>query len=448
MDSIALRIVGPIVMAVLAYLFWQYVERHATEKQQDALLVSIYGITRLGLWVVFATVAQSYVTGSDPLLYYTPMFKHWLAGGVPIRDFFYPYGPLLLPVMLPFYLLSGRSLAGISLFAILAETVAVFLLVKCSSLLRISNTVAQSWIRRAMALYVLNPATLYWTVFQGYHSVAQATYSMAGIYLLLKGYKTAGYALGMYGLAGTKFLAILDWPAMLVATRPRLIKLVYGAVPVVVTYAIFQIITGDIFFPIHYHIGEKSEGNVWFLLTAFANLRNFYSSFPGNRLPMFFFITFFMIGFGLWLRSLRSGLTSFSFESAVGMTTFTMSLFFLFSFYTGNYYVPMLMLQASVIVTCPSVQSPTTIWSLLAISSFSLTGDALWTSFGQPASLGDAISSGPVLLTSLWMLTIIIRMVCFVNLARLGLLVAMNELANADGWRVKHETLTNGVAKC
>ena len=40
--------------------------------------------------------------------------EHFLAGDVPIRDFYYPYAPLLMPSMLLPYILVGHSLAGIS----------------------------------------------------------------------------------------------------------------------------------------------------------------------------------------------------------------------------------------------------------------------------------------------------------------------------------------------
>jgi hypothetical protein len=56
---------------------------------------------------------QDYVTTSDARLFYTPQLEHFLAGDIPICDFYYPYAPLLMPIMLPFYLLMGHSLAGL-----------------------------------------------------------------------------------------------------------------------------------------------------------------------------------------------------------------------------------------------------------------------------------------------------------------------------------------------
>ena len=73
----------------------------------------------------------------------------------------------------------------------------------------------------ALAVYLLNPATLYWTVFQGYHSIAQTAYFMAALYFLLRGRHTIGYVVGLYGLAGAKLIAVLDWPALLAVSRPR-----------------------------------------------------------------------------------------------------------------------------------------------------------------------------------------------------------------------------------
>src|SRR5205823_6484862 len=115
------RITGPLAASVLAYVFWRHIkDRNGSSRREDALLLIGYVGSRLGLWLIFAIYLQDYVKTSDPRLYYTPMLDHLLAGDVPIRDFFYPYGPFLILTMLPSYLLLGGTLAGISLFAIFA----------------------------------------------------------------------------------------------------------------------------------------------------------------------------------------------------------------------------------------------------------------------------------------------------------------------------------------
>ena len=75
------------------------------------------------------------------------MLEHFLAGEVPIRDFFYPFGPFLILSMLTPYLLLGRTLAGISLFAIVAEAVALFFFLKCTSLLEKRGELDRSWLK-------------------------------------------------------------------------------------------------------------------------------------------------------------------------------------------------------------------------------------------------------------------------------------------------------------
>jgi hypothetical protein len=424
------RITSPLAASGLAYAFWRYIKnRHGSEGRQDTLLIVTYTASRLGLWLLFSVYIQDYVTSSDPLLYYTPMLEHFLAGEVPIRDFFYPYGPFLILSMLPSYLLLGRTLAGISLFAVTTEAVALWFFLKCTSLLEKRGELARSWVREALAVYLLNPATLYWTVFQGYHSIVQTAYAMGAFYLLLCDYPKTGYAVGLYSVAGSKFLAILDWPALLGVRRPRLTKLFWGALPLVLTYAAFQIITGDILFPIRYHVNYKSEGNIWYLLTLFGDPRSFYSSFPGNLLPIFCFGLVFLLGLGYWLKHLRLGLTSFSFQTAMGITTFTMSLFFLFSLYTGNYYIPMLMLPASVVVTSPALRSMRAIWSLLLISGLCVAGDAMWSSLDRPDLLISVFSSsslGQRSLGAIWTASLVIRIACFAMLAQFGMLAAFS----------------------
>jgi hypothetical protein len=423
------RIAVALTSWILSYVLWHYIRSYeGSRRQANMLLVVTYVISRFGLWFIFAIYLQHYVTTSDPRLNYQPMLEHFLAGAVPIRDFHYPYGPLLMPTMLPFYLLFGRSLAGISLFAIFAEVLALGFFLKSASMLEQRGEIEHSWVRDAMAVYILNPATLYWTILQGYHSIVQTTYFMAALYFLLCGRITMGYIVGLYSLAGVKLLAILDWPALLVIRRPYPVKLLLGAIPLLVTYIVFHLITGDAFAPVRMTINEVSEGNIWYLLTLFSDLHGFYSKFPGSLFPIFFFGGFFLLGCVYWLQSLQLGLTSFSFHAALGMSTFAMSLFFLFSFYTGNYYIPMLMLPASLVVTYPTLRwRSVAIWSLLLLSGFSIVGDAIWTKLGQPLVLLNAFSSisdSHRLLAVFWTASIFIRVICLVILAYLGLRLA------------------------
>src|SRR5262245_16286102 len=96
-----------------AYGLWRYIHRRSAGKMgKDTLLIVIYVLSRIGLWLTFALFLQRFVISSDPY-YYRLELENFLSGKVPIRDFYYPYGPLLLPCILPFYVLLGRSLAGI-----------------------------------------------------------------------------------------------------------------------------------------------------------------------------------------------------------------------------------------------------------------------------------------------------------------------------------------------
>src|SRR5262249_5100019 len=108
------RIAFALAASILAYFLWRYIRGLPSyPRRENASLVAIYLGSRLGLWLIFTVYLQRYVTTSDPRLFYTRQLEHFLAGDTPIRDFYYPYGPLLMPSMLPLYLLSGHSLAGI-----------------------------------------------------------------------------------------------------------------------------------------------------------------------------------------------------------------------------------------------------------------------------------------------------------------------------------------------
>jgi hypothetical protein len=437
---LTIRVIGPLVVSVVAYVFWRYVSRQNRRRDQETkLLVFTYTVSRLGIWLIFSMYMQRYVTSSDPLGY-TTMLKHFLAGDIPIRDFFYPYGPLLIPSMLPFYLLLGSTLAGISLFAILAEAIALICFLKSAALSERRGEITHSWVREALAVYLLNPATLYWTVFQGYHSIVQTAYSMGALYCIVNGRYLAGYAVGLYGVAGSKLLAVLDWPALLAVRPPQTVKLLVGTFPLVMTYVVFQFVTGDMFLPIRSHHNYLGEGNIWYLLTLFGDLRSFYKVAPGKFLPALFFGVFFLLGWVRWVKNLRLGSATFSFQAALGMTTFTMSLFFIFSFYSGSYYVPMLMLPASLIVTCPALRPGPTVWLLLLISGFSVAGDAIWSSLRMPGVLLDVVQSESLKERFLaYCLTgsTLVRLACFAMLARLGLRVATTRLCAATSVEMK-----------
>jgi hypothetical protein len=417
---------------LLSYSFWRHVMRRlAAGRRTEGLLIGAYVLTRAGGWLVFALFLQQHVIGSDPSMYYTPMLKGFLAGRVPIRDFFYPYGPLLIPSILPFYVLLGQTLAGISLFAILAEAVALAFFLKSARLLADRGEADPRDAQRVMAVYLLNPATLYWVVLHGYHSGVQTAYSMAALYFLLKGSPVLGYGVGLFSLAGTKFLAVLDWPALLAVRRPKIASLLLGAIPLLITYAAFQAITGDSLFPLRYHLGYISEGNVWFLLTLFRDMRGFYLTRLGGLLPVLLFGVLFSLGFWSWMKR-----PAFSFRTAIGATVFTVSLFFLCSLYTGDYYVPMLMLPASVVVASGAERSRALVWTFLAIATLSLVGDAIWMEMDHPVSLREVFASAPPLRQWLAVLltgTILLRIACLCLLARAGLRFALGERSPARG---------------
>jgi hypothetical protein len=428
--TLVARAIGPLLTCLGAYWLYNTFRVYVPPKHEDSLLMGIYIASRVGLLLAFAIFFQQYVTSSDPKLFYTAELDHFLAGEIPIRDFYYPYAPLMMPAMLPFYLLLGRTLAGISLFAIFAEALALFFFLKCTRMLEMTGEMSRSWVRDALALYLFNPATLYWTVFQGYHSIVQTAYAMAGLYFLLRGYRKTGYAIGMFGLAGAKLIAVLDWPAFLAVRPPRLSALLVGAVPLVLTYAVYQMITGDILFPVRYHLGYIGEGNVWYLTTLFGDFNKFYSAPPGSLLPLPFFALPSLAGFFLWMKNERTGLATFSFHTAMGVTTFTMSLFFIVSLYAASYYAPMLMLPASVIVTSPAIRRRYGVWSLLLISGLGIAGDAIYAAFRLPGALFTVISTGSATqqyLAGFWAFTILIRIACFLLLAQLGWRAAISK---------------------
>jgi hypothetical protein len=110
------RTLFALVVMLASYGLWRYIHGRRSDGSttKDRLLIIIYVLSRVGLWLMFTLFLQHSVTSSDPV-FYRPMLEHFLSGKVPVRDFYYPYGPLLLPSILPFYILLGRSLAPVVL---------------------------------------------------------------------------------------------------------------------------------------------------------------------------------------------------------------------------------------------------------------------------------------------------------------------------------------------
>src|SRR5262249_54539388 len=150
-----------------------------------------------------------------------------------------------------------------------------------------------------------------------------------------------------------------------------------------------------------------------YLLTLFGDLQAFYSIGFGSVLSLLLFASLFLLGFGRWLWRVRQNHTSFSLPTALGMSTFTIGLFFICSRYTGNYYVPILMLPACMVVTRPGSSTQRAVWLVLLVSSLCIIGDAVWSTFGQPMTLVEAFSKHQKVLAGLWTGTIVIRMVAF-----------------------------------
>jgi len=420
------RVLFALLVVLFSYGLWRYIHLRRSDESttKDRLLIGIYVLSRAGVWLMFALFLRHLVTSSDPILY-IPMLEHFLSGEVPVRDFFYPYGPLLFPSILPFYILLGRSLAGISLFAILAEAVALWLFIKSARIAERLGEVNHAWVQDALALYILNPATLYWTVLQGYSSSAQTAYSMAAFYFLLQGRYVLGYGIGLLGLAGTKLLMVLDWPALLAVNRWKVGKLLVGVVPLLVIYGLYQRLTGDILLPLRFSFDHLSEGNIWYLLTLFGDFQAFYFRGFGRFLPVLLFALLFFLGFGRWLWCVRQYCASFSFPAALGISTFTISLFFICSRYTGNYYVPMLMLPACMVVTRPSSNIQRAVWPVLLVSSLCIVGDAVWSvAFNRPMVLIETFSKHQAVWVWLWTGTMVIRLVAFAMIAYDGLSLA------------------------
>ena len=425
--AISLRFAFALGAAAASWGLIRYVSKHPHAPRHDTVLVGAYAASRLGLWLIFALFLQRHVTDSDPRLFYVPMLDHFLAGQIPIRDFFYPYGPLLVPAMIPFYLVFGRGLAGISLFAITAELIALVFFVKAAR-----KTMDPQWARAAGALYLLNPATLYWTVLHGYNGIVQTAYSMAGLYCLIRGRSALGYAAGLLGAAGARLVAALDWPALLAVRRPAAGALLLGALPLVAVYAVFQLVSGNILFPVTWHADLASEGTLWFLLVMFLPPGSFrdYLIAP-NALPMILFAALFVPGFAAWARAVRSGRAAFSFPAALGLSTYAVALFLICSRYAASYYIPILMLPASVVVMQPGGRWPWSRAALLFVSALAVPSDAIWMAIGRsqtvdpgPWFFGPAPQQAVVLL---WKGALFLKLAACGALAWLGLRLALGE---------------------
>ncbi len=227
------------------------------------LLVALAALlaSRLGLFAAVYLVG-GYGGESDVALYYD-WTRTVMAGGLPYRDVPPAYGPLFHYVLAVPLLLWG-SFKSLILFAVLQEAAALLVWLAVARRL-----LPERDARAATALYVCSPLCLLNVAVLGQNQVSVSLWLAVALLLLCAGRDGAsGFALGASTVV-VKFLGALFAPALLLfSRRPGRWALGAAALPALALAGLLA--AGiDPLATVRYHAGDRSSGNLPFLLTAF-----------------------------------------------------------------------------------------------------------------------------------------------------------------------------------
>ncbi|OGC93633.1 MAG: hypothetical protein A2W25_13845 [candidate division Zixibacteria bacterium RBG_16_53_22] len=268
---------------------------------------------------------------SDAALYYYPQTVQFIEGHLPYRDFPSSYSILFLP-LLSVAVSAWNSLGSIALLMLLFETGMITLY------LRRCHRVGYRPGWQAAFLYLFSPISFYWISVAGYNGSIISFFTVAALLAAEKGRHFLSGVLAAMGLAFSKLLAALAWPAIVFFDRKNSIRRLTPLILLIAIHAGLLIIGLDVLAPIKNEFEKASSGNIWFLLSVVA---------PGLKsiaiwklMPLLLFALGFAILFVLRARRTQSEHLG-NFDSGMAFAAATFVLFLICSRKSFTMYLPM-----------------------------------------------------------------------------------------------------------
>lgn len=343
------------------------------------------------VYLVFGDLAQY----SDLVLYYTPEARQALDGQLPYRDFATSYGflfPYLSGVLLPVW----NTRAAVALVMIACEIVAVWVFVSTVSRAGVAQDIG---LRRALAVYLVNPAAVYWSGMLGYNSAVVLLFWVLAFSALLVG----RYGRSLQGLVGSvvvgKFLGLLAVPVWLADPRRTISALVGTGAFGVVLLAGAAAFDVNLLMPLLREGGRSTSANVWFLTSALVPFDDQGWLWRVGPLALFGVGALAVAGrFAVcWTRPPNAEQLS----AAIGAVGW---LFMLVSKKSYPHYVPMFLLFTVFALCQRGPASRRAAIVLAALGAIGVVEPGLWNALGQPQQLVPALDDRTA---SLWVQLIV-----------------------------------------
>jgi len=226
-----------------------------------------WGISRLGIFILFYLVLQWEVTG-DVIGYYYPQAQAVLSGQHIYQDFPSSYAPLF-PYILASIIQLFNDPISIVFLAILAEGLTLKCWYHSGPFL-----IKENKFRLASLLYLTAPLVILNVAVNGQNQVWIAAFMAVSVLLVLKEKDfLAGLAFSG-ALIAVKFLALLFLPVLFFLAKDR-IKWSAGFLLLPILVYGFLIIQGqDILVPLKAESVLTSAGNIPYIVTSFLGIRN------------------------------------------------------------------------------------------------------------------------------------------------------------------------------
>jgi len=376
---------GMLLLAATMSVFSPWAGRLLNHARAVQALSWLFAISRIAAWLGCYVLIPGLVRSSDLVKYYYPEALNAVQGQVPYVDFASSYGPLfpyLAGALLPVW----QSPAAIALILVACEVLAVFAL--CSIVRKTQSAdprgPSDPTLARALFIYALNPAAVYWSGMIAYNSSVILLFWVLAIGLLFaQRYGSSLVALSASVVFG-KALGILAAPLWLADPRRRIKYVILAAVIASLVFLVARQFDIDLLLPLQREGDRSTSGNVWFLLSGVLALS------PESTLWRLAPLATFALSVGafmtwLWSRWKQPP----SFAQFCGAVAALGWLFMLLSKKTYPHYTPMFLLFC-VLALCASRPKGAWILLLALVGAIGIIEPGLWNALGQPAMLSDA----------------------------------------------------------
>lgn len=381
---------GLALVLATAGLFDPRIRRVLARPEAYQWVARLFVTSRLVGWLASYVLLASLTQHTDLILYYYPEAIEAWGGRLPYVDYPTSYGPFF-PYVSGALLWGWNSPAAVALVMVAIEIVAVLFLTARIRRDREMPRHAGTW---TLAIYLLNPAALYWSGMMAYNSPIILLSWVMAVRFLLRDRHAAGISWLAGSVLAGKFLGLLAAPIW-IAHPGRRVGVIAGAT----TAAAVAVVVGlqydvNLLLPLLREGDRSTGGNFWFLVGGLLP--------TGVVSPLWRYGPVVMLGAGaaglcgLWARAWRVAPSLRQLSAALSALGW---LFVVLSKKSFPHYAPMFLLFTVAVASADCPPRPRWVVMLAVIGAIGIVEPGLWNAMGQPVSLGHDVRTG----TGTWM---------------------------------------------